>query len=434
MSNPQARVGARIRKLRLQKGLSQREVAEPELTAAYLSLIESGSRAPSESVIRHIAQRLGVEPDEILLGRPSGLDLNLELALQEARAAAHRGEVEASMSQAEDVLKDARRYRLPRFEARALCVKAALLERKGDLTKARQLYEEAEGCLLSEPAHLRFEAVVGYARCTQFLDNEGARMAIYLLERYLAELEHSNLDDPTARMRVLSSLVHLYRAAGHERRSIAAAEEAQRLGANVADPEQVACMNMNVARALVERGLHDDALIALREAEKIYQSLDWPLPEARSKINRGIVEVDKGRLDEARATFHQALAALADFPEEKADRAAVLDQLGRVERLLGDADRAITYLKEARSVMPPDDVFEEAFNAREMGLALEQSIPVAAQKELRRSADLFKSAGAVREVARVLVELGRILREAGHLEKANDVLLEGLELNASSSV
>ena len=44
-----ARLGARIRKARQQKGYSQRAVAEPLMTAAYLCLIEAGWRVCSEA-------------------------------------------------------------------------------------------------------------------------------------------------------------------------------------------------------------------------------------------------------------------------------------------------------------------------------------------------------------------------------------------------
>lgn len=425
------KIGNRIRRLRLERNLSQKDVAEPLMTPSYLSLIESGQRMPSEGVLRHVAERLGVEPDELLTGKPSGLEIQLELSLQEARTAAYQGKAEEAQRILDHVLKAAARYRLSRLQARALIVGASVKQRRSDFEGARQLYDEAQNLLRDAPAHVRFEAVVGHAQCTNHI--EGPRLAIHLLEGYLLELEHSGLEEPTARMRALSALVELYRAVGYHRRAIEVANESIALGSVVKEPEQIACMSMNVARALLEQGRHDDALEALRRADQIYQSLDWPVPGVRSKINRGIVEIDKGNLEDARTTFHEVLDLLDRYPDDRA-RAGALDQLGRTERLLGDNQGAIEKLSEARALISSDDVYEKAFNAREIGLALSASRTNDAEQELRKSADLYKSLRAFSDAGKSLLELGRLLRDQGRTEEAARILEEGLELNSSEYV
>src|SRR5688572_5340686 len=117
--NP-AQVGRRIRKLRRRLGLSQRGVAEPVITSSYLSLIESGRRVPSPEILAHIAARLSVDPEELLTGRPPGLEVTLEMELHEARELAHKGGLEAAEAKATQVLKNAERSRLGRLRAKAL--------------------------------------------------------------------------------------------------------------------------------------------------------------------------------------------------------------------------------------------------------------------------------------------------------------------------
>ena len=53
-------IGQRLRRLRLEKGLSQRELAGPGVSYAYVSRIEGGQRHPSLRAIRVLARRLGV--------------------------------------------------------------------------------------------------------------------------------------------------------------------------------------------------------------------------------------------------------------------------------------------------------------------------------------------------------------------------------------
>src|SRR5437867_1353383 len=50
-----ADVGARIRSLRTAKGLTQAQVAEPNYTKAYISMLESGRTRASMKALEHIA-------------------------------------------------------------------------------------------------------------------------------------------------------------------------------------------------------------------------------------------------------------------------------------------------------------------------------------------------------------------------------------------
>lgn len=73
-------------------------------------------------------------------------------------------------------------------------------------------------------------------------------------------------------------------------------------------------------------------------------------------------------------------------------------------------------------------------NARELGLTLEEMDPRKAEREFRRSADLYQGAGSPQDAGRALLDLGRLLRGRGELDKALAVLTEGLELTSSTSI
>lgn len=53
-------IGARLRELRLRKGLSQTELGAPYFTRAHVSAIEIGRMAPAIKTLRHFAKVLGV--------------------------------------------------------------------------------------------------------------------------------------------------------------------------------------------------------------------------------------------------------------------------------------------------------------------------------------------------------------------------------------
>ncbi len=60
-------LGARVRRLRLEAGLTQAEAAGP-FSAAYVSAIEHGKIIPSLPALVLLATRLGVTPSDLLTG------------------------------------------------------------------------------------------------------------------------------------------------------------------------------------------------------------------------------------------------------------------------------------------------------------------------------------------------------------------------------
>src|SRR5918912_2768611 len=62
-------IGQRVKRLRTERGLSQRELSGPGVSYAYISRIENDDRKPSEKAARHLAVKLGVTADYIETGR-----------------------------------------------------------------------------------------------------------------------------------------------------------------------------------------------------------------------------------------------------------------------------------------------------------------------------------------------------------------------------
>src|SRR6201993_5129257 len=89
-------IGERLKRLRLERGFSQRELAAPGVSYAYISRIEAGSRQPSVKALRRLAAKLGVSADYLETGSdvdPRGarelrlMDLELSIRLGEAEGA-----------------------------------------------------------------------------------------------------------------------------------------------------------------------------------------------------------------------------------------------------------------------------------------------------------------------------------------------------------
>ena len=81
-----AAVGQRLFEAREAAGLSQRELAFPGCSSAYISRIERGERIPSLQVMRELARRLGVSEQALAFGHET-LDDAVAAQVRAAEAA-----------------------------------------------------------------------------------------------------------------------------------------------------------------------------------------------------------------------------------------------------------------------------------------------------------------------------------------------------------
>jgi transcriptional regulator with XRE-family HTH domain len=87
-------VGNRLHEAREAAGLSQRELAFPGCSAAYISRIERGERIPSLQVMRELARRTGVSEAYLARGRET-LDNEVAQRVREAEKAEADGDAKA---------------------------------------------------------------------------------------------------------------------------------------------------------------------------------------------------------------------------------------------------------------------------------------------------------------------------------------------------
>src|SRR6185503_11540196 len=135
-----AAVGRRLKEARERARLSQRELAFPGCSAAYISRIEGGARIPSLQLLRELGRRLGVSADFLATGSDTAPGDQLEQALVEADVALRLDDVEHARAAYEAVLDaDAD----PRQRARALAGLGQLAYREVDPARAVAYLEEA---------------------------------------------------------------------------------------------------------------------------------------------------------------------------------------------------------------------------------------------------------------------------------------------------
>src|ERR687885_1168323 len=100
-------IGQRLKRLRLERGLSQRELAAQGVSYAYISRIEAGTPQPSVKALRTLARKLGVTADYLETGRDIDEAEVRELRITDAELALRLEDPAKAEESLRELLEDA---------------------------------------------------------------------------------------------------------------------------------------------------------------------------------------------------------------------------------------------------------------------------------------------------------------------------------------
>ncbi|MET8685557.1 helix-turn-helix domain-containing protein [Streptomyces sp. NPDC004732] len=441
-SDDPAEIGRRVLRLRGERGLTQKQLAEPAYTAAYVSTLESGKVRPSEAALRHLAERLGVSYEELATGRPAHLAAELRLRLTDARRALATGAPDDAAELFRVVHEEAVAHALTDEQADALLGLGDCLLEAGELIGARDRFAAAERLLADEPLPRRVPAVRG--RATAHLLTGELRYACYLLESTLDELDAAGLHDPDALLLLYTASIAPYMDMGAHARAAHAAELALALAPRVDDPALVAGMHRGVARTLIAEGRIAEADASLAKAQELYRQLHIRTELAHCHWMRGYVHAQDGDLEQAENELRTARDILASkraalFTEQvEVELADVLRRRGKtgeaetlLRPLLTTGDGAAGSAGGAGSAAEPLGAGRGAVHAggahRLLGLiAEERGDTEAAEEHYCAALSLLERSSAVGDLADLCRLLGDLLRRTGRVEAAMDAYRTGL--------
>lgn len=420
-------IGRRVQQLRADRGLTQKQLAEPAYTPAYISTLEAGRVRASDDALRHIAERLGVAFEELATGRPAHLVTDLRLRLTGAQRALATGDADTAAEQYAALLAEAEAHGFVEERAVALLGLGECGIDVGELTSARRHFERAEQVLAEAGAPLpaRVPALRGRA-VSHYLAGE-LRYAVYLLESTLDELNRGGLHDPDALLLLYASVIGPYMDMGAHARAAQAAEYALALAPKAADPALVARMHRSVARTLLAEGRVAEADASLAKAAELYRQLQIRTELANCHWMRGYVHAQNGELERAEAELREARTMLT------AQRAAlytsqVAVELADVLHRRGKSDEAATLLHEVLTDLSPErGALHSAAAHRLLGIIAEDAHDTeTAEEHYVRALSLLERAGAAGDLADLCRLLGDLLRRTGRVEAALDAYRTGL--------
>ncbi|EMD27494.1 helix-turn-helix domain-containing protein [Amycolatopsis azurea] len=423
-------LGARVRRLRRARGLTQRELAEPRYDRGFLAKVESGRRLPSDDVVSHLARRLGLTADELRFDRPPGAAEELTDALETAYRELQQGGLEAAESEFTRVEHRAAEYRLPEVQCHARFYLGEVQWQRYDITLADKGFAYAMELADTASPRLRAMIVNRVAACRALSGDLGA--AVALVEAALGELR-AGASDPDAELALLTALIHPLIEMGALRRARRAAEEGRRALASAHRKDISARYHRQAAQLWQAIGLVDRAEKDLARALRLFTSIGYDRDAARCRWARGFLWRRLGKLDDAHAELLLARDLLAKAGSQEGVLGATIE-LADVRRRQGALDEAAELAEGIRPLLDRSpDIEARAEVLRLLGLIAR------ARGDLSTATTLLEEAATAQENSELLgalvatsLHLGDTLRDRGLIEKASEAYRRGVRAAAMS--
>jgi Helix-turn-helix. len=406
----QGSIGDRVRGLRLSRRMSQAQLAGPDLSDSYVSLIESGKRTPTPVVARLLAERLGCTTEFLLHGIEPRQRIDTELGLRHADLELYHGDAVIAADRFGEIVKAAGEDNAM-LAAQARLGRARALERQGKIGRAVEAYERLRREAAAHPERLAdLPLAVALCRCYQRAGD--LLRARDLGAHALDQVEQLSLVHGEIAIDLAAVLAETETGLSYVERVLAAHDLP-----DVVDRTNEIHSLWQASIAASEREdsalavrLADDALAAGRPARIAVRIARVAMQWSR------ISAAQAGDLTRADELAGRAARILETFPGESAEHARSLMVLAHVKIQAGDHDgavalaqRALTQLGDARGVIAASAhlVFAHVALARS---------ETQVSGLLAKAQDLLQNGSAVspdRESARVWRELGDLWGQAG---------------------
>jgi tetratricopeptide (TPR) repeat protein len=408
-------VGRRLLEARLAAGLSQRALAFPGCSAAYISRLEAGERVPSLQLLRKLAVKLNADENYLATGVAGPRGRPTELV--EAEIALRLDDIEGAERLFQRVVQGASD---PRARAEALAGTGRVAFGRGDYDAAVAAIEEA---LEVEP-----ETALAAPGAIETLGRAYWRLgqidrAIRMCERALDQARAH--DDGVATSRFAVLLACFYIENGRFGRAQELLGQTLADEAATADSAARARLLWSQSRQLTEKGRHDAAARYARRSLELLELTEDTHYLARAQQLLGSIELERGNPEEALEVLRAGRTLLAEPTNTvlatriRLDEARALAALGQREEAAAEAGAVSNLLREA--------------DPRDSGRSYASLAGVFAQLgDSARAVELYELAAELLEetsnayVAEVYEQLGRLLEEQGRRDDALELFKRAL--------
>ncbi|GLZ10935.1 hypothetical protein Acsp04_11700 [Actinomadura sp. NBRC 104425] len=345
-------LGQRIRALRIRQGISQAQLAFPELSDSYISLIESDKRVPAPSVIDLLATKLNCSPTYLVSGVSEDVVDELRVTLDYAEIALQNGAPAEARARFAEVLANADAVALPDMLHQARWGHALALEASGDLEEAiaglRELTEEA-----NPEADLDHWARVHVALSRCLRERGDISASVQVAEDALRRLAAGGHDGTDAAVHLGATLLAAFIQRGDlvRARQLAAqiVERAERIGNPRVRME--ACWE--AAHVAEVRGDYEEGVTLAERAMLLAGEDEDPRSHNRLRVAYAglLLRARPERAEEARELLGRVRAEINTSADGEIDVAWCLTELARAETALGRPAEAVALAEEALELL-----------------------------------------------------------------------------------
>lgn len=423
-------IGARLKRLRLARGFSQRDLSSPGVSYAYISRIEAGARTPSVKALRKLAQKLGVSVEYLETGRDIREVDDRELKLADAELQLRlESDTTSAEQKLQEVLADAHASgdRISASRA-AIGLGLAAAQRGNHLDAVERLESALE--YKRVPPHLRPDvySTLGQSYAALGAPDRAAR----LFEQCLEDVTESTPEDVTLQVRYATFLSYALSDAGDYDRAADVVREALGRVGDSADGYTRVRLYWSLARVAAIEGRSAEALTQIRRAIALLEATDNTLQLARGYLLAAGIESMEGHVEETRQQLEIAARLLGPSPEP-VDLGMLRIGESRLAALEGDAGRAVEFARDALAIFGDFHGPElgSACWALARGLALDGDTEAAIQT-YRRAVDLLTVHGRRHTAGMASLDWASLLQEQGQGDEAEPILRRAYDLGVDA--
>jgi tetratricopeptide (TPR) repeat protein len=407
-------IGERIRKARVEAGLSQGQLGAPHFTRAYISAIELGKVRPAMKSLEFLAEKLG-KPAAFFME-----DADAERRRQERAATIARSSqlvAEGKAAEAIDMLEPllagasgaAERAQLQRALGRAYVQAAKPAQAVSVLDAALRHFVDANDA--DQIARTRVQLGSALLELRSYAEAQAA------LESALSFMSQSRVKDPLLKAHAIYNLGISFYMRGDFKAAAHQFERAEREGADAADTRWQAGLYAGIGMSYLELRDYEAAVNYLRRSEALFEAINNHSRAIEARLRAALSLRGLGQIAKANELLENAYLEATRL---QAERLAIEIR----------SHQGMYWAQEGRTAEGIQVASESAERARALGDPL---LVIATQLHLARALRLSDPARAekiLRAVVNdanpetglpygdVLAELSEVLSERGLAEEA----------------
>jgi len=410
-----ARLGDRLRLLRVAAGLTQTELAGDRFSKEYVSQIERGKTRPTPETVTWLADRLDVDPAFLSSGVSTDERGRVEAVLARAEALSKGYRYKESIETFEEAHAAVSATNSVELDVRTRSGEAWARMQEGDLRTAVELLNSAravaEGSVFSDVD--RAEIVFRLGVCRYKLSSIST--AVALLDEALALAERSDMPSDGLR----SDIYH-WRSRCHRRqRDFEAAREdvehALELAQGVDDRRKMADAYFQASLIAERTGHWVLSRTYAERAKNLFQELDDERTVGRLLNNLGGLSLLLGKPEQAIEQLKASFAVAVEV-DSKGDAAQAMGGLATVHLKLGNWDAADEHARQALKLVEGREDFLDEIGQSQLVLGrslLERGRLDEAEESFRAADATFEQFSSVSHRANVWVALGDLAARRG---------------------